>query len=60
MGRDRRAFTVEYKQAAVRLLQDGVGRSRSTSMGGTIPFRRHSRLGYLSPVAFEHTRREAA
>ena len=24
------------------------------------PFRRHSRLGYLSPVAFEHTRREAA
>jgi putative transposase len=24
------------------------------------PFRRHSRLGYLSPVAFEHTRRQAA
>jgi len=24
------------------------------------PVRRHSRLGYLSPVAFEHTRRQAA
>jgi transposase InsO family protein len=24
------------------------------------PVRRHSRLGYLSPVAFEHTRPQAA
>jgi len=28
--------------------------------GWSNPFRRHSRLGYLSPVAFEHTRPQAA
>jgi transposase InsO family protein len=28
--------------------------------GWYTPVRRHSRLGYLSPVAFEHTRRQAA